>query len=53
MNEGEEGGKRVKAKKGLVMLFVLHVTQARTHFRIMGIARGNQSSSVFESVLFD
>lgn len=53
MNEGAEGGERVKAKKGLVMLFVLRVTQARTHFRIRGIVRGNQSSNVFESILFD
>lgn len=31
---GGGGRKRVTAKKGLVMLFVLRVTQARTHFRI-------------------
>ena len=53
MNEREEGEMRVNAKKGMIMLFVLGVTQARTHFRIRGIARGNQSSNVFESILFD
>lgn len=53
MNEEEEGGERVKAKKGMVMLFVQGVTVARTHFKISGIARGNQSSNVFESILFD
>ena len=33
MNEEEEGGKREKKeKKDMIMLFVLCVTQARTHF---------------------
>ena len=49
MNEEEEGGERVN----MVMLFVQGVTPARTHFKISGIARGNQSSNVFESILFD